>query len=1094
MKYLGSISDNKDLINKEYVDSVNNSLTNRTRDVKDIDLLWPSKRNSGVNNGITFTWSEDKTTCYVSGTSGSSTARNYFLGGTNAIPPAIIPGKTYLVKVNSTSTKVYLQFLFFLNGAYTSQAGFTNNSQITIPEGITGIYISVSVSANTQLQDTQSITFSVLSSESADIEVVNKNQEDISDIKTILTASGIVVYKHADIYSPDTEHEYELYSSDTSVTIDYKRYGCNLKLECNPTYSIDYVNRTTEEYTTILSATTSQTYICIYAPDDEEIAFVVRKTEGNSSVSFEDVINNVFIEPYEFQWNDYYNGLKSSVIDFFPNLFFDKNTCTFVVNPDKAVSLPIKIPETGVRISVNPDRYKLKQTQVPFRVFCVHITHSGFSIITEEENEDLYDVTMNNITSSSEPVYIPYVPDTYVIIQIGTYNSDESVLKNGVIVYSGDINKRGKLLGLHPMRVFVTQDSQTYPTILNIKWGTKDYIINTSRYYGGFLWLKYAKEITVSPKYTIVANIYKLNDNDTVTRMESIFTNDIAFPNGTTEANSDLARVSGVNHIDLTKYDFDGFILFAIQNTVEYRKRSVVNTQKEQLGMGVMHNYVDVYNNVFVNYYNDYETTVEQGLPSVLFENINDYMNYTFPLRLGSEYVHEWEAGSEGHVFTPIEDATPAFYAGTYDANSLFLNIIGESYYTGMYNINSRCYQFAYSDSDYGRYGYGLTCTDFCAVLLGLKENYPSECLALTNPMRFDLITSTWDYTKDMDILQPGDILTEWKIMLDGGEGEGEYTEAHCMIVYEKKYVNGQLECVIVIEAGYPYTRFTTLYNDKYVPATGSFPSIRRLENYNYISRLKPEYLNKIKKSFDLKTTYRPGTIMCDRGSHSIYGINPVDGADPEGAWELESPELLLTITDDEATNVSIFKDGQLLTTVSIGSETKNGYRVLDIKSYITEGGLYTLKTDTSEDIQETFWVQEPYDMDIQTSGTTKTVHFSHKDQIRYVCVFYNKYLGIATGGTKQGEPVYADVHKIYVPEEVETDSPQEGKPYDETWGKVNIPATLDDGSTYKLVKLIYGTEYGTFQQRWVSVQGTLIPFASVEYSPGGRNQIPTDD
>lgn len=796
---------------------------------------------------------------------------------------------------------------------------------------------------------------------------------------------------------------------------------------------------------------------------DADYAFLIRKT-NNESITVEEAYRNTKIEVYTHKTDMIGNGLKREDVILAANWSINAGETEYSYVSNRASSAPILIPKSGLKISVNPDKY-IENSALSFRVMCFNLQNDGLHLDTQ--NEDLYGVSQYAY-SSTDSVYIPYIENAYIVILTGQYNSNPDNLKNAIYIYSQEnaINGvNGKLLGLHPMRVYLKNGVPV------ISWGNKTAIVNTTRYLGGALWLKYINSITVSPKYSVVANVYKLNDDDTVTLMDSFYT---------MEYGNTIGKVAGVQYIDCSGYNFDGYVLFAIQNTIQFDINLGLQGEayKKHRGLGVMSKYLDVYNNVYVDYKNAYQCSIEPGIPETTFENINDFINYTYPHRLHSYYVHEWEKENKKHYFDDTYDASPAFYSGGFNANSLFLNVTGKSYYTGMQNINSRCYQFVrdsehIGSTDYGRIGYGLTCTNFVAILLGLKENYPSSTMALAPTYKFDVIKDNWDYRKDMDLVKPGDILVEY---LYKPSGEGDSTDAHTMMVYEKKYINGHLECVILIEAGYPYTRFTCLYNDKYFPLfeeqkMGNFQTIRRLDDYHYLRRIKPEYLKSLKKVYDLSRNYKVGTLMCDRGSDSIYCVNPVDSEDPTLGMELEQPELVITVTDEQANSIMLYKDGTLIDAISIGSREKNGYRVVDIRNYVTEQGLYTLKTDTSDDVQERFWVQAPVFFGLEeikdenensdnNEVLYRIAHIPNPDKLRYLAITYNKVF------ESEGDSQSAIQYLIITPEELEQDISEVGKPWDETWGRYIVPAIAFDDAIFNYIMPVYETDYGTYQLR----------------------------
>lgn len=602
------------------------------------------------------------------------------------------------------------------------------------------------------------------------------------------------------------------------------------------------------------------------------------------------------------------------------------------------------------------------------------MTANGFELISQFDNEDLY-AESNTRNSTILPVYIPYIEDTYVIINTGTY-IDSAGINDAIWVYSGESKEKGKVLGLHPVAAYVMNDSSEtalsqYKVIINF--GSHRTIIATSNYYGGYLWLRYVKSISVDPKYTILANIYKLNDDGTIEKINDYYSYCPDTSNG--------LYPCGVQYIDLSMYDFDGFVEFAIESSVQYRASGQeLNSYKYRTGMGIMNRYMDVFNSVHVEYKNGYLVEYEKGLPSIIFDNVNDFMNYTYPKRFGSYYINPHDSTNNvPYQFLSNENVSPAFYDG-YNGNTIFLNVTGKSYYTAMANPNSRCYNFRWSGATGNvanvPIGYGITCTDYTSILLGLKENYWISQFAFGENSKFTKIKENWDARTEMDLLKPGDVLTQcYK--------ESDTTmEGHCMIVYEKKYINGQLEAITIVEAGYPYTRFTTLYNEKYYPLLGNWITFNRLYGYEdvpgnpatyhggykWINRIKPQYLKRIKDVYDLSRSYTPGKIMCDRGTDSIYSVFPVDGAYPDGEQELAAYSLPISISDNEASNVYIYKTvgatTSLVGTVSIGDTRVNNLRVVDIKQYIKSGGVYTLKLSQSGDVQERFYVQESFEFE----------------------------------------------------------------------------------------------------------------------------------
>ena len=143
------------------------------------------------------------------------------------------------------------------------------------------------------------------------------------------------------------------------------------------------------------------------------------------------------------------------------------------------------------------------------------------------------------------------------------------------------------------------------------------------------------------------------------------------------------------------------------------------------------------------------------------------------------------------------------------------------------------------------------------------------------------------------------------------------------------------------------------------IPASGTFGygyefaelyDINMLADYQWVSRIKPGYIKPIEKTFNMwPENSDVGTVMCDRGTDSIYGIH--------------TEYVELSVTDDDATEVILYKNGTQIAVVSLDdAETVNGLRVVNVAENLDGEGLYTVKTDQSNDVQETFYIKSDID------------------------------------------------------------------------------------------------------------------------------------
>ena len=701
----------------------------------------------------------------------------------------------------------------------------------------------------------------------------------------------------------------------------------------------------------VIRGWTSSTYY-VHTNDNADYMFMFRKSD-DSQLTPDDLLR---IRIHEVENNDNVlgHGLIKHEPEWAENTYFTYyeagGRLLYAALDGRFVCTPIKIPKSGLRITYNPKYSDQNKTAPFFRVVVVNLVDNGYDGFEYSTDNEVLNVASHDTMHRRYSVYIPYVENAYVIIN-GMSNDTVDDISDAIYVYSGDITDTGgRLPGLHPVKILGTTSNTYKPP--EISFGTTASIVNTSRHYGGAVNLAHIKKMYCGPKYSLIANVYKENADGTYTCIDYIW--------GSNTSTDNL--VNGVQYIDFEKYgQIDGIVLYAIQCTSRYYKTDSTHVSVEYTGMGVMNGYDYVYANTFVEYKNGFELSFMDGLDSRIADNVYYYSHFTVPKRFPVSYVnyHEYDAGDITPRQTITEyDCSPTFYAGSYETQTPFLAVTPKSYYTAMQNPNSRCYTFG----EDGRLGYGLSCTDFCSVMTGLLENYPVSSAVFNDVDTFERISDNWDYRTQMDLLKPGDWLGRQQPYSGGSPTSGSSANeirGHLMMVYEIMRVKGAIQYINLMEAGYPYTRFTALVSDKYESVLGhnSMESVNttfsRLGQYVHLRRPKPEYIRSIKDNWDMNR-YTNGTLMCDRGKDSVYCLLK-DGT---------MGNLYISCSDNNASKIYIYRraldnsgSDVYVGAVSISSQRNNDLRVTNIKSHITQPGYYKLKTSTTGDVQESFYV-----------------------------------------------------------------------------------------------------------------------------------------
>ena len=953
-----------------------------------VDLLTKTGRNNTTNAGITFTWNADKTACTVNGTvSGSVPAAQYFQGSTTSMPTGFKAGETYHVKLKSTSNNTGIAVYYYKNnGTYFTGAQFRTDTTFTIPSDATGMLIFVFVPNGKSVSNDVVSDFGIFKCETNEqiserveqlYQEAKKSLEDgsymLHFMRKELTSNQNKTYTSSQIGLATEPLYFENQFLKIVIDIGYKAnvYFCN--------QNNNYVSRSLSEGTHFFYAGKSVPVVFdLYKDPLDTITVNDEKHITVTDIDTDEVAEigcGIVSHPLEFDTN----GSMSA-------------TYLYTYNSnDEVISRPIKIPKSGLRIGYN-EKYHSKEfingttfTFPQFRLLAVKKGDNGLSLQTD--NEDILAVSQS-VSKFPFSVYVPYVEDCYIFI----VQQNENTYTDALYVTSGEVEKSFcGVYNIFPTALRVVPDMTGFTDYnsLDIFGAQSDwYSFSSMLYYATVLRLCDVRKIICSPKYTIMAEIYKTNNDGSITRYGDVW--------GTwygSAQNESQINTSGLSVIDFSKYDFDGFALVAIQSTVMYKKdtSSGYGYNIKRMTTGNLGGYEDAIENVCVDYKNGVTISKVPGMPSILEENIHRLMNWKIPEYGNGFYVEQ--ASTTPHYFPPQYDCVPSMYAGTYVANSMLMQITAKSALTCLKNRNGRMRKMQRVEENQpgtdgiptkGTIGFGLTCTNFTSVIRGLKENYESTSMALQDKLKFD--TYDFDYKHDMEKLRPGDVLTKHIET----PSLGRYTNSHCMTVESIIEVNGVVKAINIIEATIPYCRRATYIDEEYYMSNENWIvkmyTIDKLADYKWINRIKPEYLKPITQVFDMyPESTEVGTVMCDRGTGSIYGCH--------------TKYIELSFKDDDTiTNLYVYKTANgstsLVATIpTSGANTVNGLQLINIYSnlpkityyndatdpnhehplYKLYEGLYTVKTAQDGDVQETFYVKGDVDRITYTEDEVTT-------------------------------------------------------------------------------------------------------------------------
>jgi hypothetical protein len=690
------------------------------------------------------------------------------------------------------------------------------------------------------------------------------------------------------------------------------------------------------------------------------------------------------------------------------------------------------MPKGG--ISIGTDR--TTQTIPLYRVMFFRNVDNVFVPADDYEYAGVNWETQTTFTVTSAALYFPYDDDLF--FQVSCYSAHAPYI---IIGYETENHSYGRLLTLGMIGMSGANNTFT-PSFRNYigAYLTAQYL------YGSVVRLEDVKRIVSSSKYSLSAWIYDQDD----TLLDAVY-----------GAAMFGAAVGGVHEIDLTGYnETDGYAVIAIAST---QTRDGSNIKSDTMGCLARHD--DVLNNVFVEYTNKTVISHKPGMPTVIGKNIETLKKLQFPTVLAHNYRGNWT--SINFKLNEMRNASLGFYNGNAVADVPFSNVTMKSYATAAQNINSRVYVGNWIKPNPGAtpYGYGMICSNLPQILCGIEEQTDSYGFWIFNGY-MGHETETFDMTTIADKLKPGD----W---MHGRTTSIEKIDYHVGLVTDIIYVNGAPFCVEFIESYPPMLRYRYMYlSEPYKRFNREYSEAEATDDfYCLLSRPPVNAISLIKDKWDTDIDYSVGTLMCDRGTDSVYCMG--------------NEHCYITIADPDITSISIRVNGTQKKSIVLADRTKitmsaNAPEAIDIISDIQEcgAGYYTLIPNNKETAQESFYVpQTPSTATIELTDNGETYTITPDDSQEIVQIWARYFA--RTGGGEEGEgtdyyynPDTGDWEEIDIPRGDEP--PVSGKKsINLCWrsssmvnGSFVIPAHIPYIGYmfyFDYVNIVYKTNYGTF-------------------------------
>ena len=473
------------------------------------------------------------------------------------------------------------------------------------------------------------------------------------------------------------------------------------------------------------------------------------------------------------------------------------------------------------------------------------------------------------------------------------------------------------------------------------------------------------KYIVSNSDYKMIAVVFKKMENGSYERYEQII--------------GDIDRTTyepkGVNFIDFSHYEFDGYVRIAI-------------SQKNKMnGVGsnnILFNRDKLLKNVFIVCHD--QVTIRHAIsPSEVFsENITTLcklitngvfsFNYVSPLSKNKKRI--------GILEPAFNSPSIGWYAGGFVANVPLVHVSWESYSTSVYNEWSRYYLARYNPADLSgaqsiMQQYGSRCNGMECFAYGWEEQYLTrgiiekiyEKTVFTND-KFKVIEN-WEWND----IRIGDMLL-WP--------------GHVVIVTDTVSINGRLNSIEAIEFYPPYARYRTIFVGDGQPndaIASEFSVNEPLNDLRVIARPDFNHVKRLKNVWNTSYSgFKPEFLMCDRGHNAVYTV--------------QNKYVNMTVTDEAASSIIYTVNGGASKRIPLSDlqalTSKGNKRLYNIADYVISPGYYRLTLDTHKGkILESFYVPDTENISVSRKGNA--FHISSPYKVAYAMAAY----GTKPGGSR---------------------------------------------------------------------------------------------
>lgn len=618
---------------------------------------------------------------------------------------------------------------------------------------------------------------------------------------------------------------------------------------------------------------------------------------------------------------------------------------------------------------------------------------------------------------SGRSVYYPYADNLYFTISVRKWNKDINP-KEHIHLITGHIQDNGgRLPNLQPATIYISKETDDYNRDgqrlcifgsgeWNRRNGNAPWINafdSYTRSYCSILRLKDVNKIVVNPQYHAVARIYKINNDDkTAEIVDEIFGIGEYRDSYYQQIQENIThQIGGVNIIDFSKYNFEGFIVLGIQHSFEEAQSEPSTLTAKAPSHGILRDYEEVYNSVFVEWKAGVNVTYDGSMPAIARKNIDTIMHNTFissyPNKLYSDSGYgNWSNSNTKRPFPtiPEERVTGWWYNGSNHCNVPYMHITPKSYITASKNPHSRVYVPQLGGTGSMNNLYGSVCSSTSSLVCG----FPCGNETFTYCSREMPYVDYRDF-ENIESFQAGDIFASGKF-LPNDDDPTSSSYGHVLYITEIVRINGEVFCVNAFENGQPMLRFRTFTN---MSAYKDYQTIKvpNFENevniftffslegymvdrpYAILARPKSKYYKTFRDAYNSKyevQDYPITSIMCDRGTDSVYCIGEY---------------MSLTVTDGTTTiTLQNETSTRVIDLTTYESTTYDNDVVYNVTGMITEPGYYQIKVNNQ--VMESFFVpQKRYIYgELDTINHTCTTYFDpseEEDEVIAIGLYYQQ-------------------------------------------------------------------------------------------------------